>query len=101
MPSGAVAKTSPAEQRAPSLAAETEGAAVCFLQSCLERKVILQIFICNLVHVSEIVVASVLVFHANVTYVIAKRGSSELDQGGIQLDVVYLKELLNFTWCMR
>jgi hypothetical protein len=97
LPSGAVATTFPVEQRAPSLAAVTEGAAVCFLHNCLERKVILQMFICYLVHVSETVVASVLVFHANLTYVSAKRGSSEPDKGGIQLDVVYLKELLNFT----
>jgi hypothetical protein len=65
--SGAVATTFPVEQRAPSLAAVTEGAAVCFLHNCLERKVILQMFVCYLVHVSEIVVASVLGFHANLT----------------------------------
>jgi hypothetical protein len=67
LPSGAVATTFPVEQRAPSLVAVTEGAAVCFLHNCLERKVILQMFVCYLVHVSETVVASVLVFHENLT----------------------------------
>ncbi|KAG0504280.1 hypothetical protein KC19_8G016500 [Ceratodon purpureus] len=58
--SGVAATSFPVEEREPSPSPVTEGAAVCFLHNPLEWMLLSQIFICYLVHVPEIVVASVL-----------------------------------------
>lgn len=94
LPSRLATPTSPVDQREPS------SSAVRFLINPLEWKVVLPMFISYPVHVSDIVVASVLVFQSNLRYVNVKQGNNECNKVvdySNECSVFGRTSLLNFT----